>query len=219
MPVAPVQLQELENEGAEVDSGQSDKMVVNRNSHALPGIRSIVADLLQEAGDRYILPRFCKLEKTEIYRKSSDTDLVTVADFDTEYWLAQKLDQIQSGAIIGEERESAKRKSGEYCVNGYSWTIDPIDGTKNFVNGKSFFCTMVALLWEGRPVQSWIWQPIPEELFYAEEGAGAMLFDKRGVTPLLLSDRPHELDKMLGSGNSFGLSEPRGSKLKAIEIT
>lgn len=182
---------------------------------ANPALREIVANLLREGADRFILPRFRNLRAQEITTKSSETDFVTIADQQTELWLTPRLIEVQSGPVIGEEAVSVSPFIRHQIPSGYSWTLDPLDGTKNFVRGKTAFCSMIALLWNGRPVESWIWQPLTRVLFYASDQKGAFRISENSQTPLLLKGRPIEIDLMRGSGNSLGLSEPKKSIFQA----
>ena len=178
--------------------------VLDRPS-ANPKLKAAIADLLREAADRFIVPRFQNLQSQDIATKTSDTDFVTIADQQAEAWLAPKLSVLQPGFVIGEEAASLTPAIRDHIPVGYGWTIDPLDGTKNFVKGKQAFCSMVALLWNGQPVQSWIWQPLTQTLFYAAKGRGAVRIDKNGTASLRLEDRSDNIDLMFGSGNSLGL--------------
>ena len=121
---------------------------------ANPTLKATIADLLREAADRFIVPRFQNLQSQDIATKTSDTDFVTIADQQAEAWLTPKLSVLQSGFVIGEEAASLTPAICDHIPHGYGWTIDPLDGTKNFVKGNQAFCSMVALLWNGQPVQS-----------------------------------------------------------------
>ena len=182
---------------------------------ANPTLKAAITDLLREAADRFIVPRFQNLQSQDIATKTSDTDFVTIADQQAEAWLAPKLSVLQPGFVIGEEAASLTPAIRDHIPHGYGWTIDPLDGTKNFVKGKPAFCSMVALLWNGQPVQSWIWQPLTQTLFYAAEGQGAVRIDKNGTADLRLENRSDDVDLMFGSGNSLGLIEPQKSALQA----
>jgi fructose-1,6-bisphosphatase/inositol monophosphatase family enzyme len=182
---------------------------------ANPTLKAAVADLLRDAADRFILPRFQNLQSQDIATKTSDTDFVTIADQQAESWLAPKLSVLQPGFVIGEEAASQTPAIRDHIPLGYGWTIDPLDGTKNFVEGNQTFCSMVALLWNGQPVQSWIWQPLTRTLFYAAERQGAVRIDKNGASSLRLKDRSDDVDLMFGSGNSLGLVEPQKSAFLA----
>ena len=182
---------------------------------ANPALRDIVGDLLREGAERFILPRFQNLRSQEISTKSSETDFVTIADQQTEFWLTPRLIEAQSGPVIGEEAVSVSPHIRNHISAGYSWTLDPLDGTKNFVKGKTAFCCMVALLWNGKPVESWIWQPLTEILFYASDQKGAFRISENSKVRLSLKNRPIDIDFMRGSGNSLGLLEPKKSALQA----
>ena len=175
----------------------------------VPALKRVVADLLREGADRFILPRFQKLSTQDIATKSSKTDYVTIADRDTEAWLTPRLLEAQPGFVIGEEAAAMSPGIRDKIPDGYSWTIDPLDGTKNFVRGKPAFCSMVALLWNGQPIECWIWQPLVKILFYASDHCGAFRIDEFRETRLRIVDRPFEVDLMCGSGNSLGLAEPK----------
>jgi len=70
------------------------------------------------------------------------------------------------------EQEQLNRwREGE----GRLWCMDPIDGTSNFVNGLPYFAASVALMREGRSVLGVVYNPVADEIFYAEQGRGAYL--------------------------------------------
>ena len=181
----------------------------------VPALKGVVADLLREGADRFILPRFQNLSSQDIATKSSKTDFVTIADQETEAWLIPRLFEAQPGFVIGEEAAAMRRVSAIKFQTGYSWTIDPLDGTKNFVRGKPVFCSMVALLWNGQPIECWIWQPLVKILFYASDYCGAFRIDEFSETRLRIEERPFEVDLMCGSGNSLGLEDPKKDLLQA----
>lgn len=181
----------------------------------VPALKEVVADLLREAAERFILPRFQNLSSRDIATKSSNTDFVTIADQETEAWLTPRLLEAQPGFVIGEEAAAMSPRIRNQIPTGYSWTIDPLDGTKNFVRGKPAFCSMVALLWNGQPIECWIWQPLIKTLFYASDHFGAFRIDEFSETRLRIDGRPCEVDLMCGSGNSLGLAEAKKDLLQA----
>ncbi len=61
----------------------------------------------------------------------------------------------------------------------FVWFIDPLDGTTNFAHAYPFFCTSIALARDGEIVASAVYDPIKDELFTAERGAGAHLNGRR----------------------------------------
>src|SRR5699024_11864929 len=75
--------------------------------------------------------------------------------------------------ILGEE--ATETESGllrAFTTAEHAFTIDPVDGTKNFVRGSKDHAVMVAELREGRPVRSWILQPESDVSSVAEAGSG-----------------------------------------------
>lgn len=72
-------------------------------------------------------------------------------------------------AFWGEESGSTDRNAT------YSWVVDPLDGTKNFVHGYPFVAVSIGLIRESHPILGVIYDPLRDELFSAAEGAGATL--------------------------------------------
>lgn len=81
-------------------------------------------------------------------------------------------------SILTEER-------GEIGTSDLRWVIDPLDGTVNYYYGIPFFVTTVALQRRSELLLAAVYDPIREELFYAEKGEGATL----NGDPISVSDR------------------------------
>ena len=177
-------------------------------------LRPAVADLLRAAGEQLVLPRFKKLQASDIMTKTSVTDLVTIVDQEAEAWLTPRLAALNPAPVIGEEAASISRRDLPVKESGFAWTLDPLDGTRNFVRGKPAFCSMVALLFNGRPIQSWIWQPLGRRLFYAAADRGAYCLDDAGERRLYCKAPLIDPKKLLGTGNVAGLEEPKKSRVK-----
>ena len=77
-----------------------------------------------------------------------------------------------SHGLWGEESGGAPKKKG------YTWVVDPLDGTTNYTHRYPFFCCSVALLKDGRPVVGAVYEPLRRELFAAEKDGGATLNGK-----------------------------------------
>lgn len=176
-----------------------------------------VADLLRSAGETFVLPRFGRLADSEIGTKAGPTDLVTIADKEAEAWLTPRLRDILYGAVIGEEACADNPALAVAAGAPHAWTIDPVDGTNNFVKAKDRFCSMVALLEEGTPVRSWIWLPRQRHLYYAEAGAGAMLCtDDAPPKPLRLASRRWVIGDLQGAASVRDVDEPEKTRLRDI---
>ncbi len=88
----------------------------------------------------------------------SDASPVTVADKGAEARIREILEEKRPGdGILGEEYGPKESR------NGYTWVLDPIDGTKSFVIGRPTFGTLIALCKDGIPVLGIIDQPILNE--------------------------------------------------------
>ena len=62
---------------------------------------------------------------------------------------------------------------------GYTWVIDPVDGTTNFIHGFPFVAVSIAVCFEKKPVLGFVLDPVRNELFSARKGAGAWLNGSR----------------------------------------
>lgn len=134
-----------------------------------------VLDLIRETAEAVILPRFRQLAAEDIAEKSGPLDLVTVADREAEVLIARALSKAYPDAVmLGEEATSIDpRLLEEVSDASHLFTIDPVDGTRNFVNGSPDYAVMVAEVRAGQTVRSWIHQPEHNRSYIAEAGAGA----------------------------------------------
>jgi fructose-1,6-bisphosphatase/inositol monophosphatase family enzyme len=136
--------------------------------------RDRVVAAIQEAADQAIVPRFRALAATEVHQKGAG-DVVTVADHECEQLLTASLTNIAPGVpILGEEAAANDPALQTDLAPAHElWVVDPLDGTRAFVQGDIEFAVMVAYLAEGLTQQAWIWQPVTEVMFYAQRGHGA----------------------------------------------
>ena len=97
--------------------------------------------------------------------------------------------------IVAEETDLARRGSR------FLWFVDPLDGTTNFAHAYPFFCSSIALAIDGEVVAGAVYDPIKEELFTGERGAGSHLNGRRLrsrpssslINSLLLTGFPYDL--------------------------
>lgn len=75
---------------------------------------------------------------------------------------------------------------------GYTWVIDPVDGTTNFIHGFPFVAVSIAVCVDRKPVLGFVLDPVRKELFSARRGKGAWLNGTR-----LVSLKSVELDRAL----------------------
>ncbi len=133
-----------------------------------------VLGLLQDVAARVITPRFRSLAAEEISEKNPG-DLVTIADHEAEVEITTALQRAYPDAVVLGEEAHATDPSvmARFSAAEHAFTVDPVDGTKNFVHGSPDHAVMVAELRSGEVVRSWIWQPQHEAAYVAERGAGA----------------------------------------------
>lgn len=122
-----------------------------------------VAAAMAEVAATEIAPHFGKLATGDIRQKSSVTDLVTRVDEAAESALKKALAVLDPAAsFIGEEAAAADASIvAALSGPGRFWVVDPLDGTRNFVNGVSEFGTIVAYVRDGRTLMGFI-HAVPE---------------------------------------------------------
>ncbi|WP_299442918.1 inositol monophosphatase [uncultured Phycicoccus sp.] len=149
-----------------------------------------VADLLREVAAEVITPRFRSLSAGEVMEKNPG-DLVTVADREAEVLISDRLRAAYPDAVVlGEEAFAADhRLMDRYLAAEHAFTVDPVDGTKNFVHGSPDHAVMVAEVLGGDTVRAWIHQPEYDVTWVAERGAGTYRDGRRMTTTPVAEDR------------------------------
>ncbi|MGM0431537.1 MAG: inositol monophosphatase family protein [Spirochaetota bacterium] len=141
----------------------------------LQALRDKIAVFLPEVG-AYQLSFFRNPDSLRGYLKSPK-ELVSHVDIASEKMLAEHLGKLLPEAtLFGEE---TTQEFGEE----YTWVVDPIDGTVNFVSGLQEWSISVALLHHRSPVVGLVYKPTTGELYSAVRGQGAWL-DERAL-PIL----------------------------------
>lgn len=126
-----------------------------------------VAAVIAEIAEEEIVSRFGALAAEDISTKSGPEDFVTAADRAAEVRLEKALGALYPGAaFVGEESAAADPTlvSRLERERGAFWIVDPLDGTRNFVQGRHEFATIVALVENGEIRQGWIYA-IPDKSF------------------------------------------------------
>jgi len=143
-----------------------------------------VLRLLQEVAEEVVNPRFRSLSSGEVHEKGPG-DLVTDADREAEELIAAALHAAYPDAtILGEETYAGRRALlRDFWAADHAFTVDPVDGTKNFVHGSPDHAVMVGEVKAGEAVRGWIWQPQHEKAYVAELGGGAWCNGERVVRP------------------------------------
>ena len=143
-----------------------------------------VLALLKDVAEQVINPRFRNLVVDEVAEKNPG-DLVTVADREAEVLITEALLRAHPDALVlGEEAYATDDALMErFGAADHAFTVDPVDGTKNFVNGSPDHAVMVAELRGGDVLRSWIWQPQHDLAYVAELGVGAWCNGRRLSPP------------------------------------
>ncbi len=139
-----------------------------------------VLTLLQDVAAEVINPRFRALSDEQVSEKNPG-DLVTVADHESEELITAALRAAYPEAVVLGEEAMATDASllDRFAEAEHAFTVDPVDGTKNFVHGSPDHAVMVAETIRGEVTRGWIWQPQHERSYVAERGAGAWLNGER----------------------------------------
>ena len=124
---------------------------------------------------RSILRDFGELEKLQVSIKGQN-DFVTMADIKAQEIIHYELSRSRTGYGFLMEEGKIKNNINE---NEYTWIIDPIDGTLNFMNGIPYFAISIALHHENKIIAGVVYDPVHNDFYWAEEGLGAYLNDQR----------------------------------------
>ena len=117
---------------------------------------------------------FGELEKLQVSSKGPG-DFVSAADKRSEKIIIEELQKAHPDyGILSEESGIINANNNEK-----RWIIDPIDGTSNFLNGIPQFAISVGYEEKGEIVSGMIFDPIKNEMFFAEKGSGAFLNNSR----------------------------------------
>ncbi len=125
--------------------------------------------------------------------KKSNNDFVSEVDHTAEQEIIQVIKYAYPDhSILAEE-------SGEHKGNEYTWVIDPLDGTTNFLHGYPQYAVSIALKKKGKTEVGVVYDPLRDELFTAEKGGGAMLNNRR----IRVSKQSDLSTALLGTGFPF----------------
>jgi myo-inositol-1(or 4)-monophosphatase len=165
---------------------------------------TVMVQAAQKAA-RHLVRDFGEVENLQVSLKGPG-DFVSAADRRAEQILRQELSKARPGfgMLLEESGAVAGREEG------YRWIVDPLDGTTNFLHGLPHFAISIALERHGELVAGVIYDPIKDEMFAAEKGAGAYLNHRR----LRVSKRADLANCLIGwpgRGKGFALQLERVS--------
>ena len=123
---------------------------------------------------KVLIRDFGEIEKLQVSLKGP-SDFVTNADLKVEKIIIEELSKSKKKySFISEESGKIQNSDNDNC-----WVIDPIDGTINFLHGVPHFAISIGLKLIDEIIAGVIYDPIKDEMFYAEKNNGAYLNNKR----------------------------------------
>jgi len=147
-----------------------------------------------ERASKILIRDFGEIEKLQVSKKGPK-DFVTNSDLRTEKILIEELKKArptysiiteESGVIPGKDKDN-------------TWIIDPIDGTINFLHGLPHFSISIALKSKDEIVSGLIFDPVKNEIFYAEKDNGAYFNNQR----IRVSQKNQIDDCLFGTGGAI----------------
>ncbi len=159
-------------------------------------VRSALYTVMERAArkaGRALTRDFGEVENLQVSVKGPG-DFVSNADLKSENLIRQELERARPGyGFLMEE-------GGEIAGDGtHRWIIDPLDGTTNFLHGIPHFAVSIALERDKELVAGIIYNPIQDEMYFAERGQGSFLNDRR----LRVSGRRALENSLIGTGIPF----------------
>lgn len=155
---------------------------------------NVMLKAARKAG-RLLLKDFGEVENLQVSMKGAG-DFVSRADIAAEKALKAELTGARPN--YGWAAEEGGEEPGTDPTR--RWIVDPLDGTTNFLHGLPHWAVSVALEHKGEVVAGVIHDPVRDETFFAEKGAGAWMNDRR----LRVSGRNRMIEAIFATGLPFG---------------
>ena len=161
-------------------------------------VRSPILNVMGNAAlkaARGLIRDFGEVEHLQVSVKGTG-EFVSTADLKAERTLKAELKRARPGYAMLFEESGAEAGSDPR----HRWIVDPLDGTTNFLHGIPHFAISIGLERDGEIVAGVIYEPIRDEMYWAEKGAGAYVNDRR----LRVSARRQLGEAVIGTGMPFG---------------
>jgi myo-inositol-1(or 4)-monophosphatase len=138
---------------------------------------------------------FGEVENLQVSKKGP-ADFVSTADLKAEKVLREELSHARPDyGFLMEESDPVESRDPE----GRRWVVDPLDGTTNFLHGLPHFAISIGLEARGEMLAAVVYDPVKDEMFVAEKGAGTFLNDRR----LRVSSRNRMSESIFATGIPF----------------
>ena len=164
---------------------------MNAHSSELEGVRALAVELAKRAGDQLMSNHHLRLG---VQTKSSASDWVSDADRAAERTIVEELARTRpDDGILGEEG------SLHESANGWTWVIDPLDGTSNYLRGYPGWAVSIAVERHGKTVVGIVHDPTARRTYEAVSGEGA----QRNGQPITTSACGDLSSAIIGTGFSY----------------
>ncbi len=148
-------------------------------------------------------------EARVVETKSTAIDLVTDVDRACDALLVERIGTgFPEDGILTEESGNARE-----AANEFRWVIDPLDGTTNYTHGFPHYAVSIGIEEGGSRTVGVIYDPMRDELFHAERGAGAFLNDE----PISVSKTGELQQALLATGFAYDVQSGEVRNLAYFE--
>ena len=165
-------------------------------SNLIAGALNVATNAAREAG-KIITQHITQLDRVKVSKKTNTqnrVELVSEIDLLAERTVIHHLETAHPDYnIVSEEAGDLGRESD------FTWIIDPLDGTQNFLHGHPHCCVSIALQHKSDVVAAVVYDALRNELFTARNGGGAQLDGRR----IRVSDNTRLSDSLLCTGFPF----------------
>jgi len=180
---------------------------VAASADELQQFAAVATQLAHSAGDELLRSR--EQVRGQAESKGQRRELVTAADRRAEHIVVGGLLQaFPAHAVLAEEGVLTTQGQASKQAD-WTWIVDPLDGTTNFVHGLPFFAVAIALAFRQQPVVGVVHAPALGETFVGCRGLGARrVFADGRAQPLAVSATGELADALLATGFSYNRNEP-----------
>jgi myo-inositol-1(or 4)-monophosphatase len=169
---------------------------------------NIATSAAQKAGE--IISRHAEQLENVRFSEKSENDFVSEVDLKCEQVIIDTIHKAHPDhAILAEE----SGRKNDHAESEYTWIIDPLDGTKNYLHGFPFYSVSIAVQHKDRIIHGVIYDPLRQECYSASKGGGARLNNQR----LRVSGQIHLEKSLIGTGFPYRNKSLKTPYLKTFE--
>lgn len=162
---------------------------MDKNQAELAEILKIARSVARGAAD--ILSSFYHKDTSDLEVKDKKDGPVTEADLAANHYILSSLQEQLGTEEFGYlSEETFDVKKAEPIAKDWVWIIDPLDGTRDFIDKTGEYGMHIALTYQGRPVIGIVAIPEAGKVYFASKDNGTFVETKDGkITPMKVSDR------------------------------